>query len=423
MPTPGDDPFRRLVQKAVPRQTTVTKHAPPSAYTLDVIARGSQAVKDRAAGASFDRTQAPQALDWAQQTGLTADPTQQYVDWASQRFAGAGQQPVTFGQSAKGAYSGFKTEGELKAALGGRAQQYRQEDQQHAAQQYGSASDDLNGLLSQFDTQQDRTRAALAPAALSGAGIGLGHVTGHAPTTWGGPDVLTAEGPTASDTRHRQNDLDYANQLGAYNDRTKQWLADASQDPLQQMDTARQIESTPVSQYAGLAGADYGIDPTLVAGWFPQSADVTDFNTQRNLQSINDYGMPYSDVTSYRNQGDQAAAADQRQAATDQTAAAKQAADDQQAQIAQVVGDATGQDVTQLAQATNMTPVQVAQVVADPSYQQASSDLQSVLFDPAFDPSNQQDADAVNAVLDQPAIRQDPQLYAMLLQVYGNYLG
>lgn len=418
-----DDPFRRLVQKAVPRQTTVTKTAPPSAYTLDVIARGSQAVKDRQAGASFDRTQAPAALDWAGQTGLTADPTQQYVDWAASRFAGAGQHPVTFGQSKDGNYSGFRTEGELKAALNGRAQQYRQADQQGAQQQYGSAAADLDALTGRFDQQQDQTRAALAPAALSGAGMGLGRVTGHAPTTWGGPDVLTAEGPDPADTRHRQHDLDYANQLGAYNDQTKQWLAGAAEQPLEQMQTARQIESTPISQYGQLAGADYGIDPTLDAGWFPQSADVTDFNNQRNLQSINDYGMPYSDITTVRNQGNTQDAADQRQATTDQAAAAKQADADQQAQYAQVVGDATGQDVTQLAQATNMTPAQVAQVVQDPTFAQASSDLQNVLFDPEFNPEDKQSVADVNAVLDQPAIRQDPQLYAMLLQVYGNYLG
>lgn len=452
----GNNLFRRLVERTAQARPVTQKPVPSTDYTRDVIARGSQAVLDRAKGLSFDKTQGTQGLDWAQQTGLPVnDPTDAYMEWyASKGFQPSGG-PVTFGQTPKGAYSGFKTEGDLKAAITGRADQERMQDRDTAQQQFNDASGTLNQLGTAYDqqrTQKDQEVASLAPSV---AGMGLGHTEGSgAPAGWGvgtqqhledrpatldpsthaivpamngvlvrGTDAGHLVGPRPGDDTQAAADADRVMQLDAHGEQLKQWLATSAQPELDTMNTARQIGNTPLRDYQQQAGSQYGVDPNITAGWFPESTDVTDYTNQRNLQSINDYGVPYSDFQGYLADQQQQQDAAAKQQTTDQAAADKQATAAQAAQISDIVGQATGLDANQLEQSVNMTPDQVAQVVTDPTYQQATADLNSVVQADGFDPNGKDDVAAVNAVLDQPAIRQNPQLLAILLQVYSDYIG
>lgn len=451
MPADPSDPFRRLVARAQSRPVNRVKEAPTSAYTQDVIARGSQAVADRAAGASYDSTQGSQALDWAKQTGYGAAPTDAYQSWLSQQGF-SNQYPVTFGQSKKGAYSGFKTEGELKAAITGRADQARMADHNAAEQQFQGASNTLGGLMSQYGAGHDKTMAELVPAAEAGSALGLGRVVptagsalpGSGPTPLGishdfgdGSTVTggvspqagipasgyVTAGPTAQDTRDALTGASRAHELSGYDQQLNEWLAAQSQSPIDEMQTARQIEATPLREYQGQAAGAYGVDPNLAAGWFPQSSDVTDFTNQQNLQSLQDYGVPMAQFNTWQNQQQQQQDADARQAVTDQTAATKAATVAASADTQAAVAQATGLDADQLAQAANMTPDQVAQVVATPDFTQANADLQRVLGvtdDPDYanmsDEDRQTDLDTVIA-----QVKRDPQMYAILKSIYGDY--
>lgn len=412
--------FKRVVQKPPPRKAPPKPAAPQSDYTKDVIARGSQAVKDRAAGAVLDRAQGKQQLDWAAQTGLpTGDPTDQYVQW----YASKGFQPQytpTFGRTPKGKYSGYATEGELKAATLGTAEQYRAQDRQSAAQQAHDAQAALDALLGRYDTQHgqatsemDELNRAIEQAQHPKQGVGsfFGDLA-DAGRKFVGLPVSEHAPVDVSDKQSRLKDLT------TYDQQLNEWLAQVSKPKLDEMQTAQQISQTPLRAYTTLAGRDYGIDPALIGGWYPESSELTDYTNQRNLQSIDDYGMPYNDVQSWFAEQQRAADAADRQATTDATAADKQAATDEEQQITAIVGDATGMDAKQLAQATNMTPMQVAQVVSDPGYQQAAADLGGILTDPEFDP--ERDSDALNTVLDQ--IRTNPQMYAILTRQFSDYL-
>lgn len=75
--------------------------------------------------------------------------------------------------------------------------------------------------------------------------------------------------------------------------------------------TAQQIEATPVSQLAASIAANaYGMNPQLARGKFA-GLDKTAFEERRNLQSMQTYGIPYSEYE-YMQQEGKRALADQK---------------------------------------------------------------------------------------------------------------
>lgn len=426
------------------------KKAPQSAYTRDVIERGAAAVADRRKAGTFDSTQPTDALSWMQATGYGQGGNDAYNQW----FASQGFNPtykVTFGQSKKGKYAGFATEGELKAAISGRAEQLRQEQNALAQRDYETAQSGLDTLDSQYaanDAIAQHQMAAPTKAVLDLVGYDLHHLarsaapggdgqmdggfgsfggSGGAPVADGG-HVPGARVPYIDDATHHQQLIDAANagndtlhRMGDYDQQLREWYGQQTEPLMQQSEAAQQQQLTPLAMYATKAGADYGVDPTLISGWYPASSQVTDFNTQRNLQSIQDYGMPYSDYQSYL----ASQAADQRRNQSVQDQADAQAAKDAQTaqdqQLEDGVYQATGMDVGSLASAADLTKEQVYSIVTDPNYQQAASDLYSVLTDPNFTTLSADDqAQSVDDVIGQ--FRTDPTVYRLIQAQFGAYL-
>lgn len=498
------------------------KPAPSSAYTQDVAARGLQAVQERRQAAQFDRTQQPAAADWLQQSGYGGnDSNALYEEWLSQRGFHPAAYPVTFGQSKKGAYNGYKTEGELKAALLGNADLARESDQQQAqglnsqvdewlasiADQYQTGTDQatqlqaeadrnrdpymmqftglaeasaaenrqlhpqptvrvhpgpapdvpqpgavgmpgtsdeqflgvndvpsdalpmpvIPGALPIYDQYRQENDPTLRPPVVTLPGVGPtppsvseqmgGGLSGSIGAPTGSTQFTTIEPAPAPDPRFRGmtgNAAATTNSISDYQQSLNDWLASASDPYLNAEEAAQRIQQTPLRDYAQIAGAQMGIDPSLVAGWYPQSSQVGDYTQQRDLQSIQDYGMPYSEHTSLDNRQQSDADQAATQATKDQTAA------NEQAQL-QLIGDTTGLDGKQLAATTNMTLEQVANIVADPIYQQKAGEIQDKINDPTFiDPNNPDSGQGVIDILNE--LRTDPELYALLSAQFADFV-
>jgi hypothetical protein len=428
------------------------KAAPQSAYTRDVIARGSQAVRDRAAAAQMQRTAAPQSLEFLRESGYGGPPQRsggnaQYNAWLAQQGFNPDYE-VTFGRTRKGAYSGFKTEGELKSAIKGRSQQMRGEARSQAGQQIADAGQQLDRVTSDYDVKAADAEKRAQETMLDWLGSFDALAKAGAYSKQGGfmpiegkinpggkyhdqelDPVLAGQERAqreAAGQASRDRQLEFANeflgkhnaalvdqsQTGKYSRELDDWLSSQSEPLVSQMEAGQMIDATPLSAYATKAGAEYGVDPNLISGWYDDASDVSDFGVQRNQEAIDQYGMPYSDLQSWiAQQGRQDASAEADAARQQDTGTERQIADD--------VFQATGMDAQQLATAADVTPEQLWQIVQDPTYQQASADMAQVLQDPDFDPEGQ-GAEDVNGILDQ--LRVDPVLYRLIQAQYGSYL-
>lgn len=204
-----------------------------------------------------------------------------------------------------------------------------------------------------------------------------------------------------------------ADRQGSLND----WLGQNTDKYLNQQDFAANVQAIPFSNYAQRAGAQLGVDPNLVAGWFNPQSDATDFGTQRNIQAINQFGVPFSDVQSAYNQMYAGEAKGQTAMDAGQADGTGQAFDPAGNPLADANGnpysynsaiaDATGFDGKQLADKLNMTPQMVFDVVTDPQFPSVQADIQAALDsgDPfaaqqAFDDAMQQVGAEAQHVID-----------------------
>lgn len=148
---------------------------PSSDYTRDVISRGTQAVKDRRAALAYGSPlAAQQAIQYRAATGASTNPQSPLIDEWLSSWAGPSSQPVIFGQSEDGKYAGFKTEGELKAAIEGAAQSRRTVDRSAFDQLQQQASSGLDQLLSDYDTSRRQAQRGESDVRANiGKGMGI----------------------------------------------------------------------------------------------------------------------------------------------------------------------------------------------------------------------------------------------------------
>jgi len=126
------------------------------------------------------------------------------------------------------------------------------------------------------------------------------------------------------------------------------WYVDQSNVAENYLEAAQQLENTPLSSLASrLATSSYGMNPDLAAGKFG-GLDTTYFNQQRDISSMQQYGMPYDDYQ------------------------AKQKADAKAipGQYAQAIANSTGYNPTTISGLTGQTPEQMyASYATDYTYE------------------------------------------------------
>ena len=256
---------RPLGQPQVPKQTS---------YTASIVQNGKAAIDARKQAAQYGLTGQAQGLQSLYQGGAPTHvaQTQQYKDWmATQGFGAPGVGPqydVTFGRHEGGKYAGFDQLGELKAATLGRAERQREQDMTQSDMLRKGAQ----GNLDQLDTDY-KTQALIA--ILHGAKGTFGN---------GVTPEMSQRAIQAGQT-----------QFDSYLPKLQDWSPKQADPQVSALETANQIDQTPTREYATLAGRDYGVDPNLIAGWFPQASEVSDAATQRNLESLHAYGVPYNE--------------------------------------------------------------------------------------------------------------------------------
>jgi len=427
----------------------------------DIARRGSAAINDyRSQNSGGSYNPAASALDTRQRVlqAFSGAPQQSYEpsgsgtlnqlydQWATQ-YGGGAAPPIVYGQSKAGKYAGFKNESDLWNAVEGKAVMSRRGSQAQANQIKETAQQKLAAISAAYDkalhdailamNKEDEQRGQSSFAGVSAHGSVAQAPTG--PTshteqqTVGGVPVASqvADTPDPTQAGAHIGDVTYEGGSGGhpaarryqsgpntgsleatpeqerYKTQLKDWLSQQSEPLAETMKFADEVQQTPLSFFANVAGQQYGVDPNIVQGRFGDKEDVTDFGTERNLGSINQYGLPYSEVLGL--QGD---------AQDAQTAAAKQGDKDQETALEAELQAQTGQDPTQLASAANITVPQLAEVVASPDYQQTSAQLQQILDSAQDDPQGAQAAFEDNL---RQIGSQDPVLMQVLLAQFKPY--
>jgi len=415
-----------------------------SSYTQDVNSRGIAAVQERRNRLGYGSPLASQQrVGYMAQTGQNPVASSSVFDeWMSSMVPqGYG---IALGQSEDGKYAGFKTEGELKAAIEGAAQTRRASDRNVFDQLYADAGANLDRTMSDWSTGRRNAQSAesdiraqigrdmgIVLPSSNESGVGYGTAGLDRSVSGLSSEPTYTKPAVGGDLPNLVSML--ADKIGATNDPVKlraqqsaklwqaeqpswqaqndyqdsldQWLADRSGKYLDQQEFAQQAANAPLSLYAAQAGAGYGVDPNILAGWFGTNEDNADFTAQRNADAINAYGMPYNEYQSALSglERDAQAAADQ------QTAAAE-------TQMNNEVYAITGQDGGQLAQAVNMTPAQVYQMVGDPAFQEYAYTI-----DAALGQNNYEEAiAAVDTLMQQ--VGADPAYRKLLDYLYGDVL-
>lgn len=327
---------------AVPRKTSHTQ----------AVAQGGSAglrasIDARAQAASYGLTGQHQALrDLAGQIGsgqqgYSSHPGQSdaYTRWQQQQGFRPQNYEVAYGQTPEGKYSGFKNASDLKAAVIGSAELSREQDLAQAAHMKDDMSSRLAGLGQTVDTN------------MLGAGAALRDSRNRLP----------AGAPAGASDILGQRYSDYGSQLD-------DWYAKQGAPLVEGMETANQIASTPTREYEMRSGAEYGVDPNVVAGWFTMDDEIGDAADQRDLESLHDTGMPYSEQQTQLS----------RVASDQQTQQRQQADDDEQAMDDAVYGATTfgGRD---LAQAASIPLQDAYDITTSPNFQGYAQNVQDAI--------------------------------------------
>lgn len=403
------------------------QQTPDTSYTQAILSGGLAAVD----AARQSRRYGTQAMaDGAPYSQAPAQQNDLYDQWLSQVTPQG--YDLNYGRTDKGAYAGFKTASDLKAAMRGRAESLRHGDQQVFSALDQMANQGLDRVSGDYTSRshdanlKDWTRP-IEPAAYT-APNGWSTAVGNAPmgpvnpefTDQSGttPPAAPAKGPALA---RQANPEAAAKTIGDYGRKSYManeldpWLAKESGKYLQQEDFAQQGLATPIANYAARAGAEYGIDPNIVAGWYPDSSRLTDYKDQRDLATLDATGMPYSDYNSALDKMTAQQTALDKQATTDQV-------DAQAQEINARVYDATGGmvDATKLASQTGVQPIDTLNIVASDAYQGYAAEIQAALDEATSTGDPTVVSDTMTSVLTQAAF-QDPALYDVLSAVYGDY--
>jgi hypothetical protein len=352
-------------------------------YTQDVANFGREAIDARRKAASYGLSEQAQALRDLSAGGAPSHPghTPAYDQWLQQQGFHQQDYPVSYGRTTTGKYAGFKNASDLKAALLGRSEIARQQDMTQADALRAMLNDKLTGLDAQ------RQQALSAPQQ---------DLQQHGTMSRGGKVFYdTGQQADARDTRNEQ-----------YQQSVDQWYQQQADPLVTGLETANQIAQTPTRDYATKAGQQYGVDPNLIAGWFPMAQEVTDAATQRNLESLHAFGLPYSEQQSVLGQ-----------VQSDQHKAAAQQAADQQLQMEAEIFGATGVDAKALASKSSVPVDQVWNLIQDPAYADAAARAEQALAMPATTPAEIKAADAeFQALID--SLSGDPVLAHLIRAQY-----
>lgn len=329
-----------------------------SSHTQAAATGGSEGLRAsldaRAQAASYGTTGQAQALrDLAGQIGsgqqgYSSHPgnTDAYAQWQqNQGFRPQGYGQV-YGQTDKGKYSGYKTEADMWGAVTGRAELAREQDLAQAAAMKDSMSQRYAALGQTVDTN------------MTGAGAALRDSRNRLPV---------GSLPGASDQLGKAV-TDYHGQLN-------NWYANQGAPLVQGMETANQIQGTPTREYEMRSGAALGIAPELIAGKFPMSTQIQDASNQRDLQSLSDTGLPYSEQQSTLH----GVQTDARQAQADQVTQTRQQAADQQQQMDDAVYGATTHTGKDVSSATGVPLQDVYDITTSPGFQTYADNVQAAV--------------------------------------------
>lgn len=359
--------------------------------TRDIAERGIEAFRERKQASMYGVNDRDEAMRYLMQTGYSNMPTTE----GYQRFAAArGFNPqgydINYGRG-DGKYAGFQNASDLKNAVLGQASFMRDADRQGANRVSQLAQSYLDQAETQYGTAMADVRQGAQDASgynpmqamfrkVGGAAFGEG--SGRASGFAGGLVNAVNRVPEAA----------YKGGVATGTADVNGWLAKTTDPYFEALDTASQIGNTDIGQYASVAGAQYGVDPALVRGWYNDSVLNNDFRQQRDRSAIDTYGMTQADLNGVyadlRRQQDQAG--------DDQAKA-------EQAQLEGWISDTTGMDANQLALKADLSMDQLSQVVGQDTFQELYSQMLDVWGD----------QDAMNEVLD--TAKGDPMLYRVLV--------
>lgn len=447
------------------RSNNTQRTAPQSDYTRQVAEGGIGALQQARQQRRYGLTGAEQNYRDGGASGVpgvfsyagpTGKPNDMYDQWLSQVTPqGAPATGYAYGRTEDGAYAGFKNQGTLQAALRGRAENIRGQDQEMFTALDQMANQGLDQLTSQYgqseqdsaDYQQsmvpkyaeaqnkvdqffpgqslDRMGNPGKPATVAQGIVGDAKATAQAGINSIADQVIAAAGgrPTA---RAQAEPIVLTDQGRAFYDaprseqsavkqqtryvgqELKPWLANESAPLLDQQDFAQSGLATPIAAYAQRAGAEYGVDPNIVAGWYPNSSALTDARDQRDLAFLADQGMTASDY-------EQALRDMERQ----QNAAAT-TQDDQLAQDYDAAGyELTGGQATtsELANVANLPIEDVYDILDSADYQFAQGKINEALSTKDIGYIEE----TMTSVLDGAAFS-DPAMLNILQTIYKDYI-
>ena len=376
-----------------PRSTS--RRPRDTSYTEDVAKRGLDAVRERRNVTGYDSTMRDQALAMVA-GGARYKPnaeTDLYDQWHQQRGFTPGSYDIGFGRG-DGKYSGFDTVDALKSAVRGYSEFQREQDRMQAQALDQLANQRLDELESQYTdkriniTDDDPAQAWMQHMPQMGK---VGEI----------PTATEAEMEMLSRNADVQDRIDNSAQTAPaqheYNKALDQWLAENSDKYLQASEFAGEVQDTPLRDYAMIAAQQYGVDPMIARGWYDEATQIGDFREQRDLQSLENYGLPYGEYQDALDQF-QGQAQDQQEMLSDE----------QEQQLRGAIEAFTGLRADDLMNGAKINMTDLYSVLASPDYGQYAQEI--------MDSGN--DPDTITSVLD--TVRSiDPQLYRVLTAQYG----
>lgn len=378
-------------------------------YTDDIAARGLQAILDRRSQQRYGRTAQDQALASYMQGDPFVGQQSPMYDAYRQSMRPQGYQQ-SFGRG-DGKYNGWDTQGLMTTELRGQAEMLREQDRMRAQALQSMIEDRLSGFEDRYlDNLNDLSGTyQVQNTAAPGWQAGRAATAGKAPVYDRVDDEMGSGIAAALKNRVHADQAQGAEIIGEddprvlYNKALGDWLDRASDPWLDAGDFASQVEQTPLRDYAFQAGAQLGIDPALVAGWYPESSQIGDFTQQRDLESIDMAGMPYSEYQRALQQMQ----SDSEQAYSDQDAA-------WQEQASNDIFNQYGIDGRQLASSAQMTLDQLMSAVNSDNFLTLEQEVSAALS------SGGLDEDTLNEIV--AAANGDPATQRALLAIYTPYL-
>ena len=176
----------------------------------------------------------------------------------------------TGGLSGKGKYSGFNTSADLESAITGAAINLKEGSVNQLRSEAGK-------YYGQLDTMMGDARRGAMQATTTGVRAQMPGVD---------PNRKYEAGSYVE--KYVNPIRNYANQLG-------EWYQGQAKPAEEYLQTAQQLEATPLSQLAtSIASRQFGMNPDLAAGKF-QGLDATYWKGKRDQQYMQQYGVPYDE--------------------------------------------------------------------------------------------------------------------------------